>query len=302
MAEEYPPFNISGIEYYIKRKLGVDGYFASAYLAESAGQSPERLVIKVIHPGLIFNTADEGRRLNFAQEAVILALLAKQGISDVVGLRGVAPICLEFLKTSTKSRSESDDLLKKCVGNPYRSKPSFIFDLFEGSPAGRGQIQSDLTRLEEKLGSDSKMEVPYLALEFVDPEHYKSLNQLILDKSGLAPKQGLEICRRFSALLYAIHELEIAYKDMKEGHIFWDAENKRMKVIDWNASTLAATQDDLDTDRFEFGRIMYHVFSGRLYTSPNDHENGSRLPKITLAALSAASQANDSIDFGSLSL
>ena len=51
--EKYQPFRINQKEYFIKQKLGVDGYYAGAYLATTDDTAQDSVVIKIFHPHLV---------------------------------------------------------------------------------------------------------------------------------------------------------------------------------------------------------------------------------------------------------
>jgi hypothetical protein len=153
----YDPFRINNKNYYVQKRLGSDGYFASAFLAVNDKDENDRLVIKLLHPASVFGEAEFSKRYSFAYEAVILSSLENLDIDFAVKLLGISPACIAILEADSQLDDAIKRNLSRRLGEPYYGSLNFLSEL-ETTVASKERITADLARLAE---SQLNFGIPY---------------------------------------------------------------------------------------------------------------------------------------------
>lgn len=281
--------------YRILRKLGAEGYFATAFLAVNIDDPTDRVVIKMLHPEILLNQQDISKQEGFVREAIIVDLLNnKSRLSASVQLLGVSPGC-EEIKPRDVDKEDLDLIIQKYRCSSYNQIPNFMLDY---PPTNQSEHQSliESLRLLDGWLSEHPFGLPYLILEFID-DTYQSLDLLIESTQDISLAEKLAICRSFSAFLSGVHDEGIAYKDLKENHIFWSSSKQSLKVIDWNASVLTSSDNERSEDLQDFGKIIYRLYTENVYKKCDKRTEGSRKQEISLASIIAIENPEMAIDF-----
>ena len=185
----YLPFRINSKDYFIQKKLGADGYFASAFLAATDNSLSDSLVIKVLHPHILYSAiADRDSAIKsksmelvaeFASEVILLSFLEKDGVEAAVKLRGI-PRTLADLIEDQEKKVEIRRLSLGLPAEPYKHFPDFVPDYFDGEATERQKLDSCAEDLKRWLATTG-IGIPYLAMEFVS-EPYQNLVELLTKK------------------------------------------------------------------------------------------------------------------------
>lgn len=300
----YPPFRINSKDYFIQKKLGADGYFASAFLVATDNSLKDSLVIKILHPYILSSAItdhqieEKSKSIktidDFVSEAIILSLLERDNLEEAVKLRGVPATTVDLIEDQEK-KAKIRKISIELPAEPYKYFPDFVLDYFDGETDARQKLVSskdDLRNRWPTLGSG----IPYLAMEFVN-DPYQNLEGL-LNKRDFSLDDKLALCRKYIEVLKKIHLKNIVYQDLKESHIFWDMKSRHLKVIDWNASMSGGTDQQKQEDLYIFGKLIFRLFIGNAYINPDQNQQGSRLKKISIDNLVVASGGTSSVDFG----
>lgn len=134
---------------------------------------------------------------------------------------------------------------------------------------GMDAVQNFLTVLEDRTGQGW---LPYLALEIRKPEH----NLIAYCDAGynrgqfLPLREGLLLGVQICDILQVAHDRNIAYRDHKILHYYWDPLTHGVATIDWNIAKrypqgLPAAEKRFDLVQFG-ARALHHILTGRAAT------------------------------------
>jgi len=98
---------------------------------------------------------------------------------------------------------------------------------------------------------------------------------------GQTPPQGmvLEILRQLAHLVEHAHTKGVVNNDIDAGHLFWDAANRRLSVIDWANAAFDYEQEPHATkidDLEQFGQLMCQILTGSTLAVAAGLSNSSR--------------------------
>jgi serine/threonine protein kinase len=204
---------------------------------------PHPAAIKIMRSGML----DYALPL-FHAEARILALM-----SDVPGV--IAPLELGFIRLQEdvslpEDSSHQND--SKLVGTVRRIPTQDI----------RGYL-SALDSLPQQGW------LPYIVLE-LQP---RADNLMMVCDSGythgrfLSLKEGIRFCIQILDILQIAHSRNIAYRDYKILHFYWNEAENGISMIDWNVARHASqglSASEKCADLVQFGaRALHHILTGR---------------------------------------
>jgi serine/threonine protein kinase len=131
---------------------------------------------------------------------------------------------------------------------------------------GINEVQSYLSSIE-KVTADGWL--PYLALEKLDPKH----NLMLFCDYGhtrgrfLPLRESLVLALQICDILQIAHDRNIAYRDHKILHYYWDEGSQAVTMIDWNIAKRypqGLSPADRQFDIVQFGaRALHHILTGR---------------------------------------
>ena len=131
---------------------------------------------------------------------------------------------------------------------------------------GINDVQTFLSSIEERAAGGW---LPYLALEKMNPKH----NLLVFCDYGhthgrfLPLRESLLLAIQICDILQAAHDRNIAYRDHKILHYYWNERAQAVMLIDWNIARRfpqGLSPADRQFDIVQFGaRALHHIFTGR---------------------------------------
>jgi serine/threonine protein kinase len=168
----------------------------------------------------------------------------------------------------------------------------------DGSHATAGNLSGDVIHygVEQTQNFLASMDrqialgwLPYLALVKRNPEHnlMHYCDASLTHGWFLSLKDSLMLALQICDILQFAHDRNIAYRDHKILHYYWDADTHGVAMIDWNIAKRQAqglSDAEKQFDLVQFGaRGLHHIFAGRpaqgsLPLGPNrpeDIENAS---------------------------
>lgn len=88
------------------------------------------------------------------------------------------------------------------------------------------------------------------------------LDEVLRDKGSLSEREALHIMARVTRVFRVLHEdLQRSYLDFQPRDIFWQPENGRIMVIDWNLLSRRG-QADVAGDILALGKLLYRMTVG----------------------------------------
>ncbi|MCB8924078.1 MAG: hypothetical protein H6652_00470 [Ardenticatenaceae bacterium] len=153
------------------------------------------------------------------------------------------------------------DNLPEDIVQSFRDEPNTIGELLRGF----GQNEPVLVPrvVERVIGSDLPQQ--FLAMEFVTG---RPLNELIEEDGPLSEKDALLIAAQMLAVLNVLHtKVRRSYIDFQLQNIWWQAESRQIKVMDWNHVSPQASEghrpDGVLDDLTRFGAYLYQMVTGK---------------------------------------
>jgi serine/threonine protein kinase len=155
----------------------------------------------------------------------------------------------------------------------------------------RFQLEETGTFLEQMASRLAEGWLPYLVLE----RKYKQNNLLLLcDKNRnrgqyFPVEKGLLCAINACGILQNAHAHNVVYRDHKIIHYYWEEEEQRLTLIDWNVAMRhpnGLSEDDIHLDLTEFAaRTLHYILTGRAAsgalpvgpTRPEEIEKNHRL-------------------------
>lgn len=148
----------------------------------------------------------------------------------------------------------------------------------EGLHKDAGQVRGNLQRygineVQNFLSTIENMSaqgwIPYIALEKLNQQH----NLMVFCDAGrthgrfLPLRESLLLSIQICDILQMAHDRNIAYRDHKILHYYWDAGSQAVVSIDWNIARRypqGLPQADRQFDIVQFGaRALHHILTGR---------------------------------------
>lgn len=131
---------------------------------------------------------------------------------------------------------------------------------------GEGEVQNFLASLAKNADLGW---LPYLVLEKRNHAH----NLMVFCDAGhtrgsfLPLRQSLYLSVQICDIMQTIHDRNIAYRDHKILHYYWDVQDQRVAMIDWNIAQrhpqgLSEAERQFDVVQFA-ARALHHILTGR---------------------------------------
>lgn len=103
---------------------------------------------------------------------------------------------------------------------------------------------------------------PYIVLQSLYGQK-EDLVQILNQRGAMLEEDIMPILCQYCMVLLGAHYYNIAYRDAKPEHVFWDGYT--VTLIDWNVSRIVPVQEqrEFQKDIFDLGALAYHMLTGQ---------------------------------------